>query len=206
MTWFTGTSTGNKYTVGQSYQMGGAIYKAQADGSFASVKADGSPLVLRGSSQDPRTIWGGSSTLGGGNGGDGAGSASVVAGPQGARTTGPGSGITVTGGGEAGVGVGGYVQLEPKMKKTHTQLVIGGKPVTHDPGWSDAEEAESRWGDGDSPLDPVWYYKWGVWGADTLKGIREMPIPDLQYAPTPNAKDAQERETERILLEMIPKY
>lgn len=31
---FTGTSTGNQYTVGQQYSMGGHSYTAQADGSF----------------------------------------------------------------------------------------------------------------------------------------------------------------------------
>lgn len=190
MTWFTGTSTGDRYTVGQVYSNASGSYRANPDGSFTNVKTGRTDV---GSSQDPRTVWGGSSIVSGGrDGGAGPGSAAVVAGGRSAVTSGPGSGITVSGGaGDPGSGPGAFVfgdiTLEPKMKKTHTQLVIGGGSVAHDPGWSDAGEVEERWGEGEL-LSPTWFYQWGVVGADAWKSVERFREGNVKRWK----KDAQE--------------
>ncbi|QCS37257.1 hypothetical protein [Tortoise microvirus 76] len=49
-----------------------------------------------------------------------------------------------------------------------TQVVFNGNPVNHDKGFSDAEEATTRWGEGDSPLSPTFWYQWSVFGADMI--------------------------------------
>lgn len=66
----------------------------------------------------------------------------------------------------AGNGVGNAVVGPAKT----TQIFVGGQPYTHDKGWSDAQDAEDRWGEAEL-LTPGWFYNWGVWGADTLAGI-----------------------------------
>lgn len=103
MVWFTGTSTGDRYNVGQSYESAGRVYTAQADGSFS---VNGSNRSVVGSSQDPTTVWGGWSTPSVGSGaaaydgtaspsyGGGASAGQVYAAPavQGpVMTTGPGN-------------------------------------------------------------------------------------------------------------------
>lgn len=85
----------------------------------------------------------------GGNSGSGPGSAAVISSP-----VSRGSQLRAT------------VFLDPKLKETYGQLVIGGNRVAHNPGWSDAGEAEERWGDGDSPFSPTFMYQWGVASAD----------------------------------------
>ena len=91
-----------------------------------------------------------------------------VATGKGGGGTGPGSAV-VGGGGGTGPGaaavVAGPVKLKPKMQPTHTQIVVGGSPLVHNPGWSDAGEAEERWGEGEL-LSPTWFYQWGVSLAD----------------------------------------
>lgn len=103
MVWFTGTSTGDRYNVGQSYESAGRVYTAQADGSFS---VNGSNRSVVGSSQDPTTVWGGWSTPAVGPGaasydgtaspsyGGGASAGQVYSSPSGAstvHTTGPGN-------------------------------------------------------------------------------------------------------------------
>src|SRR5690606_33776000 len=68
-----------------------------------------------------------------GKGGGGAGPGSPAAGGNGG--TGPGSAAVVA------------EPLKPKLKPTHAQIMVGGGLVPHDAGWSDASEAEDRWGE-----------------------------------------------------------
>lgn len=103
MVWFTGTSTGDRYNVGQSYESAGRVYTARVDGGF---REEGTNRVLVGSSQDPTTQWGGWSTPAVGSGaasydgtagpsyGGGAAAGQVYSSPSGAspvHTTGPGN-------------------------------------------------------------------------------------------------------------------
>lgn len=69
--YFEGTSTGNRYEVGKTYEMGGREYTAQADGSFVRegsrtgfttdsgrvVRENDGGHSLVGSSQDPTVRW-----------------------------------------------------------------------------------------------------------------------------------------------------
>lgn len=69
--YFEGTSTGNRYEVGRTYEMGGREYTAQADGSFVregsrtsfttdegrTVRENDGGHVVAGSSQDPSVRW-----------------------------------------------------------------------------------------------------------------------------------------------------
>lgn len=59
MAWFTGTSTGNKYTVGQQYVSAGQTYVANANGSFTNVN---SGKTNPGSSQSDSVQFGGSAS------------------------------------------------------------------------------------------------------------------------------------------------
>lgn len=61
------------------------------------------------------------------------------------------------------------VVLKPTINDEITQLVIAGQPVPIDTGWSNAAEAEDRWGEGEF-LSPSWFYAWGVVAADAVKG------------------------------------
>lgn len=88
-------------------------------------------------------------------------------------TMGPGSAGVVTTG----------IRLTPKMKKTGSQLVYGGKAVVPHPGFSDMDEVEQRLGDGDSPLDPAWYYKWSTWAADTYHNNVDLVPKQTQFQP-----------------------
>lgn len=114
-------------------------------------------------------------TVNHGGGGSGAGSAVVTndvttsSSPvQGAGGSGAGStGVTTGGKAAGGTGAGSsMVTLGPKLKPTHTQIVVGGRPLVHNSGWSDAGEAEERFGEGEL-LSPTWFYQWGVSLADT---------------------------------------
>lgn len=84
----------------------------------------------------------------------------------GASVTGPGAPAVAssTGGGALAATAG--IKLKPKMQPTFTQLSVGGSPIVHHPGWSDAGEAEERYGDGDSMFSPTFVYQWGVAIAD----------------------------------------
>lgn len=69
--YFEGTSTGNRYEVGRTYEMGGREYTAQADGSFVregsrtgfttddgrTVRENDGGHRVTGSSQDPSVRW-----------------------------------------------------------------------------------------------------------------------------------------------------
>lgn len=93
-----------------------------------------------------------------------------VATGKGGGGTGPGS-AAVGGGGGTGPGSAAVVAglLEPKLNPSHTQLMIGGGLLTHDPGWSDVGEMEERYGDSEF-LNPTWFLSWGVAGADAWAG------------------------------------
>lgn len=61
----------------------------------------------------------------------------------------PGVGAAGTRGGGTGPGSSGAVTgpLQPKLKPTHTQLLLGGTGWNHDPDWSDTAEWEERYGE-----------------------------------------------------------
>lgn len=105
---FTGTNTGNRYNVGQSYVMNGDRYVAMADGSFQNQRTG---QALEGSSNSPNVTFHAAQTLASSGGGSGAGSAHVLAGAAAARGAGPGlrgasvAGQLTTGAGASGVGV-----------------------------------------------------------------------------------------------------
>lgn len=67
-------------------------------------------------------------------------------------TTGPGARIAVGGVGSK-LTLGDYAPVTP--------IMIDGVKVIHDKGWSDAGEAEERWGEGEFG-SPTWFYSWGV--------------------------------------------
>lgn len=97
-------------------------------------------------------------------GGSGPGAAAVVtAGPKSAGS-GPGAAVVVTG------------PLKPKLKRNFTQLLLGTSGWSHDPGWSDTEEWEARYGE---PGDWLGGVTLGV--VDTIhnadRTLREMVGP-----------------------------
>lgn len=141
MVWFTGTSTGDRYTVGQSYSMAGDVYTAQSDGTFRNERT-GRETV--GSSQSWVQWGGGGGSLSGSGhvanaavtAGAGAPVVVVVPGALPPRTsgvlpagvtTGPGTPVAVTSP-QSPVGAGSGV-------KTYDPLPVGGprrdtKPTT----------------------------------------------------------------------------
>lgn len=112
----------------------------------------------------------------GGSGGSGAGSGRVTT--NGPASGGAGAGSRLTLGmptdlwweeaGELSVPAGTKVStsklpdLEAVLKGTNTAIMIGGVPFVPHPGTSNAEEIEALMGEGDSPLEPAWYMKWGA--------------------------------------------
>lgn len=213
MTWFTGTSTGQRYNVGQVYQSAnGDLKRANADGSFTNLRTGRTNV---GSSQSDRVQWGGGDSqhgvrLGGGfvergfgnrelsrqpSGGGGGSSRATPApapskpkasapsvpsrgpgNPSAGRSpsTGPGQVKPVrsgdanpgTGPGLGVVTIGGvYGAVEP------TRGRIGGYLIDADPSWSDMQVMEDRYGDAEF-LDPMWFYKWGITGADTVRSLK----------------------------------
>lgn len=71
-------------------------------------------------------------------------------------TTGPGAKIATVKGGSR-LKMGEYAPVTP--------IMMDGVEVIHDKGWSDAGEAEERWGEGELG-SPSWFYSWGVAFAD----------------------------------------
>lgn len=108
--------------------------------------------------------------------------------------TGASTGVTGTGPGNAAASVPG------KGPAKITEIFIGGTPYSHDKGWSDAADAEDRWGEAEL-LSPSWFYNWGVWGADTFSGFKDWAykphdpkqtrqlLEALPTAPSPQVRD-----------------
>ena len=69
-----------------------------------------------------------------------------------------------------------------------TPIMIDGVNVVHDTGWSDAQEAEDRWGEGELG-SPSWFYQWGVAisdlaaqpGNEAIKGTIDSTKKELQW-------------------------
>lgn len=61
MTWFTGTATGNVYTVGEYYALGSEVYRANENGSFTNVQTG----HTRVGSSESAVWWGGGGATGG---------------------------------------------------------------------------------------------------------------------------------------------
>lgn len=183
---FTGTSTGNKYTVGRSYTMGGQAYRANADGSFTK-ESTGRTLV--GSSRDPDVTFY-ERPLGNSGGvnrspsnGPGSNGALSDNGRGVSPGTGPGNPAVV----QNGAKWGGWLAAKSILlgggePADTTQIVIGGKAVIHDRGFSDAGEFEQRFGESEF-LSPGWFYGWGVTGADAAKsfGVRTDKIGNFLW-------------------------
>lgn len=181
---FTGTKTGNKYTVGQSYSMGGQSFRANADGSFTK-EATGRNLV--GSSRDPNVTFyvksvGSDAGAGAAGGRKSPVTRSVSSGPgSDAAVTSPGvlpgsgPGVPAVRSGSFGPGVflnTSPVVLDVQKPRPVTQVVISGANVIHDRGWSDAAEVEQRYGEAEF-LSPSYFYGWGVTFADFKKSVIE---------------------------------
>lgn len=146
---FTGTSTGNVYRAGQNYSMGGNVYRANSDGSFTNLRSGHTAV---GSSQaiaaqqawnDDGFFWGkgvgshGDSWFGSsdtGAGGAGPGEARVTTGSPAASGGGASSHGTFT------------VTGNPAQAEV-TQLIMGGQNMPVDPGMSDMQDVENRYGD-----------------------------------------------------------
>lgn len=169
MTWFAGTDTGNRYTVGQSYTMGGREYVALPSGQFLTTTRDGGIRTTVGSSQSA-VEWGGfgTSLLSGGqgdspsrSGGSGPGKAVVVSDDDQPVTGGAGvpaavslpAGVNMSPLGP--VSAGGMLRahafelqkgFEPGVVK-QTPIYVGGVEISRALGWSDAGEAEEAWGE-----------------------------------------------------------
>lgn len=149
--WFTGTSTGNTYNVGQNYRNAdGSTSRANADGSFTNNNTGRTSV---GSSQSTSVLRGNSSLGTSNRGGSGPGVPSAGTGVI--RTAGPGvagvapGGVPVAAGaavnpGVAGSGSGWWSVGTPSQL---TQIVMGGRNVPMDTGMSDGETMEARWGD-----------------------------------------------------------
>ncbi|MBU1335209.1 MAG: hypothetical protein KJ944_19375 [Alphaproteobacteria bacterium] len=125
------------------------------------------------------------STSGSGSAGSGPGAVAVATAPGGG-----GSGPGAAGAGVSAVPGAGGGKLKSKLQVTHTQMMVGGNLLSHDAGWSDAGEAEERWGEGEF-LSPSWFYAWGVSGADVLKNLGSA-FPAVK--PPEDAVRLQERD------------
>lgn len=115
-------------------------------------------------------------TSGGGSSGAGTGNRSVAVGAP--QDAGSGAGRRVVVGGGDG-------------PSKVTSVFTGGNEYPIDRGWSDAADAEDRWGEAEF-LTPGWFYNWGVWSADTIQGAKE-------YLARPN-----DPKQTRDLLEALP--
>lgn len=202
MTWFTGTSNaGRVYEVGQRYTMGGDVYRAERNGSFTNERT-GKNLV--GSSQDPRTVWGGGSSLA--SGGAATSGRTITGGLPGKPEAGYGAGAAASDGRvtpAAGSGSGSRYAVSGRFAAAAagalggpgkiTQPYFAGMPVPVDFSTSDAELGEQRWGDGDF-LSPTWFFQWGVAARDFYTGTfnTEKIEGDLSALPSAAAYGAKD--------------
>lgn len=101
------------------------------------------------------------------NGGGGAGPGNAGVANAKPRTAGAGSRLVIS------------APLNPKLNPDATALLAGGNLLPMDRGWSDAGEAEERYGDSEF-LSPTWFYTWGVAAADILHGVNEAVRPHAE--------------------------
>lgn len=146
---FQGATEGGSSTQPSGLQLAqmigaGVGYRIVANGSAG--HGPGAPMVVVGGSM-------------------GGGSSPVV------NTSGPGGGGVVTGKDPVAGTPGDPFNGKHQPKKI-TQLVIGGNLVPVDKGWSNAADAEDRWGEAEF-LSPTWFYAWGVTAADGWKGTSD---------------------------------
>lgn len=132
-----------------------------------------------------------------GSSGTGPGNGVVATAPT-VPTQGPGNGVVTTAPTVPTQGPGRRVVVGPSSV---TSVYAGGNEYPIDRGWSDAADAEDRWGEAEL-FSPSWFYNWGVWGADTLRGVQSwLETPDnpqrtrgmleaLPTAPEPWLRDA----------------
>lgn len=179
MVWFTGTSTGNKYTVGAIYQRSGEKYRANVDGSFTKLSTG---KVSVGSSQSKKVQWGGFSS-------------SPARSSSGRPSPTHGVGAAVVGASSPSVGVGAVgsrslpaivdgvmvtipvTSIDPAEglavelgKSTRTPIQIGGGFVTLDSGVSDGGDFEQRYGEFGGSVAGLF-----VAGADAWSHITRSP-------------------------------
>lgn len=180
--WFTGTSTGNVYNVGQSYSMGGDVYVAQMDGTFQNTRT-GNSLV--GSSQSETAVFGYTGSLTGSGSGSGHGG-----------TTGPGSSAVSSGGGSAttGPGASGAVSSSggnsPQVDVTPIVVKKSGAGTSTGAGWLSVENKDLQ--------------RIGLGGPQEAAGA----ISDIGWVKTQGgwsivpSSDMKERMEDSVLLEM----
>lgn len=129
--------------------------------------------------------------------GGGPASGKTATGPSGGGA-GPGSQVVATGNPGAGPAAGevrtpgprtsgpgsGRVGMSFNGPET-TPIFIGGSEMARDRGFSDAADAEDRWGEGEF-LSPTWFYAWSVVGADMLEAVglrKDRVMRDLSALP-----------------------
>lgn len=191
MAWFTGTSTGDRYTVGQTYSNGNGSYVANADGSFTNVKSGRTDV---GSSRDPRVTFGGYSSLSSGSTGPGVSAVhsggGASAGPGAAKTA---STVRVSGYAEASAssGVGKSAGGSITYFKQGTTLA----PLTGSPGGSPGVTTVEN-----KPLKRI-----GVGGPQEAAGaISDIGwgVSTTGYFPVPGS-DMKERMEDDIVQELM---
>lgn len=200
--WFTGTSTGNRYNVGQSYSMAGDVYTARADGTFQNERTGRATV---GSSREVAAA-GLSGLTGGGPGnsrvatapvasqqvrqavarqGESPSSAAVKAVPNGAQSGGASAnlaGARAADVAEARARREQYSNLRladlppRKFPKSEQQLYLGTYAVPHI-NVSDGGVAEERYGDLGGAIWGV-----GVLGADGVVVASDMIVRGAQAA------------------------
>lgn len=119
---------------------------------------------------------------GGGGGSAGPGAARAVSGSYGG--TGPGVGW-VAGPNAVPLGPGSPVavgSLEPVLNPANTPFMLGGSLMMPDPGTSNAEEVEERWGEAEF-LSPAWFANWAVVGHDVWHNAVELVPQQTQFQP-----------------------
>lgn len=106
-----------------------------------------------------------------GPGGGGAGPGSVGVGPgPGAGGSGPGSAAVATVGNRGAFLMQAPVALPYDKPSKVMPLVVGGRLLAHDVGWSNIADWEERTGESEF-LSPTWFASWGVAGADTWANL-----------------------------------
>lgn len=127
---------------------------------------------------------------GGGDGVDGPGAPAGAAGVS--ASAGPGNAV-----------VPGAGDLKPKLKATHTQLKLGNVNVVHDAGYSDAGEAEERWGDGEFG-SPSFFYNWSVAIADVKASASTAYLNSPFAGVTPAQRKANAEAIQDFLFAPTP--
>lgn len=137
---FTGTNTGNTYKVGQSYSMAGKTYVAQSNGTFATMKSDGTTRFTEGSSQSDSATFYVSQSLGAGGGSSrSSGAVNRGSGDSAASVTGRNP--------NTGQGPGSIPSAKGGAPSKVTKLWWDGVPLSINPRTSDGADFEDRWGE-----------------------------------------------------------